>query len=268
MNRLKRAKQIAIVSLLVEGSGIRSIERVTGIHRDTILRLLVRVGKHCRQIMDEKMRDLVVDEIQCDEIWGFVYKKQKRVRSCDPLSWGDTYTFVAIDRHSKLVASFLVGKRNEASTHDFVEDLSRRIPPDAQITTDGWQSYRAAVPAYLPRAPFAQAVKSFTTDTAEEHRYSPPAICHVNKLPVQNYPNVDRASTSHVERQNLTMRMHLRRLTRLTLSFSKKLANLKAAIALHFAWYNFVRIHRSLRMTPAMAAAVTHRIWDIEELIP
>ena len=269
-NVLKREKQAQVISMLVEGSSIRSIERVTGVHRDTITRLLVRVGEHCQRIMDERLRGVRVQYLQADEIWCYVGKKQRRVQPGDTSDFGDAYTFVAMDQDSKLVVSYLVGKRDDGHTYAFMADVARRIDGRVQISTDGWPCYPDAVHDHFNgRASFGQIVKSYgggSTDVA--HRYSPAGLLSVRRVGMWGAPRSRYISTSHVERQNLTMRMQMRRFTRLTNAFSKKLANLKAAVALHFAWYNFVRIHRSLGMTPAMMAGIVSESWGIYRLIP
>ncbi len=269
MNVLKRDKQVAVVSMLCEGCSIRSVERITGVHRDTIMRLLVRVGEHCARILDEKLRGVHSTSIQADEIWAFVGKKQKQLRPGDPADFGDQFVFLAMDADSKVVLSHTVGKRNTATAIQLMRDLSSRVVGRVQLSTDGFNGYRIAVPhAFNGRADYMQVVKHYAAPTDGKHRYSPPTVVSITRLWVQGFPRQDRISTSYVERQNLTIRMQLRRLTRLTNAFSKKLANLKAALNLHFAWYNFVRIHKTLRMTPAMAAGVVDTLWSIEDLIP
>ena len=268
MNVLKREKQIAVISGLTEGLSIRSVERLTRVHRDTICRLVVRIGQHCETIMDETMRGLTLSAVQADEIWGFVGKKAKHVRPDDPYEFGDAYTFVALDEDTKLVPWFTVGKRDEMTTHEFIANLAMRVKGRVQITTDGWSAYRTAIPEYFgSRADYEQIIKQYG-ENPDEHRYSPPKVTHIENRWVQGSPHVDHITTSHVERQNLTMRMHLRRLTRLTNAFSKKLVNLRAAIAAHFVWYNFVRVHRTLRTTPAMAAGLASTFWTIGDMIP
>lgn len=268
MNILKREKQVTVISLLCEGMSIRSVERITGIHRDTIIRLMVRVGQNCQRIMDERMRNLRIESLEADELWGYVAKKQKHVRPEDSREFGDAYTFVGLDADTKLVAWFTTGKRDESTTHEFVAELADRVVGRVQITTDGWPAYRTTVPAYFGhRADFEQLIKVYG-ESPDEHRYSPPTVIRTENVWVQGAPRTDRISTSYVERNNLTIRMHVRRLTRLTNAFSKKLANLKAAMAMHFAWYNFVRIHKALRATPAMAAGLVGSLWTIADLLP
>lgn len=269
MNRLSCEKQRAVIALLCEGSSIRSAERLTGVHRDTICRLLVRVGKHCEFMLDNKMRGLRCESLQADEIWTFVNKKQKAMELEDPFEYGDAYLYTAIDRNTKLCPSFKIGKRCEETTEHFIFDLSERIEGRVQITTDGYPHYRRAIPRHFGgRADFMQLVKNYGDDPMDEHRYSPGRIRSVDHVWVQGFPDPKLVSTSHVERANLSIRTSMRRFARLTLSFSKKLENLKAACALYFAWYNFVRIHRSLRTTPAMAAGIAGSAWSVSDLIP
>jgi IS1 family transposase len=264
-------KAEAILKLLVEGCSIRSIERVTGVHRDTIMRLLLLAGKRSEKLLDEKMRNLETRYLQLDEIWCYVGKKRRNVRSGDSPEVGDQWVYVAIDAESKLVPSFRVGKRVRTDTWAFLWDLQQRLASPTQLTTDGLNHYTVAVPeCFGPENSFAQLTKLFGDygqfDTPEA-RYSPPRISGVISKVRQGDPDPDHISTSFVERQNLTMRMQLRRFTRLTNAFSKKLSHLKAAVALHFAWYNFVRVHRSLRVTPAMEAGITDRQWNMADLL-
>lgn len=269
MNKLSREKQISVISLLVEGSSIRSAERITGVHRDTICRLLVRVGNHCGRLMEERMRGIRCQSLQADEIWTFVNKKQKAMKWDDPFEYGDNYLYTALDRNTKLCPAFKIGKRCEETTDTFIRDLSERVDGRVQITTDGYPYYRLAIPRHFgDRADFMQLVKNYGDDPLDEHRYSPGRIRSVDHVWVQGFPDPKLVSTSHVKRANLSIRTSMKRFARLTLSFSKKLENLKAACALYFAWYNFVRIHRSLRVTPAMAAGIVGGVWTVDNLIP
>jgi transposase-like protein/IS1 family transposase len=263
-------KAVMILQLLVEGTSIRSIERVTQVHRDTILRLLVLAGERCARLLDEKMRGLKCNFIQSDEIWTFCFKKQRRVRKADPAEFGDQWVFVAIDAETKLVPSFAIGKRTASTTHDFIQDLSERVTNRIQITTDGFRFYVNAVGrSFGADVDFAQLVKLYGDygQHDSDAKYSPSPIIEVISKVRQGEPDEDHISTSYVERQNLTMRMAMRRFTRLTNAFSKKLDNLKAAIALHFAYYNFCRVHKTLRVTPCMEAKITDHVWNIAELI-
>lgn len=269
--RLPMEKAEAILKLLVEGMSIRSIERVTLVHRDTIMRLLLLAGERCQRLMDSKVRGLKTRYVQADEIWTFVGKKKRHVRKGDSVEIGDQWVFVAIDAETKLVASYLVGKRSMHNTTTFAWDLYKRLAAPTQLTTDGMHFYTKAIPeCFGLDVDFAQLTKLFGDfgqyDTPEA-RYSPSPIKGVISKVRTGDPDPDHISTSFVERQNLTMRMQMRRFTRLTNAFSKKLSHLKAAVALHFAWYNFVRVHKSLRVTPAMEAGIAKHVWSLGELL-
>jgi IS1 family transposase len=269
-NILPLEKQIAVISALAEGSAIRSIERMTGIHRDTIMRLGVKIGEGCARIMDERMRELDCRVVQLDEIWGFIGKKNKNATAAERhAGLGDAWTFVAIDAESKMVPAFLVGKRDRYNTHCFAEDLSKRLMRRPQISSDAYDTYANAVDAaFGSEVDYGQVVKIYgMSDTEDQRRYSPSKLKSSFRTVISGQPDTTLISTSYIERQNLTMRMHMRRLTRLTNAFSKKLENFKAAVGLYFAYYNFVRIHKSLRMTPAMAGGVTDHVWTMEELL-
>lgn len=258
------------VQLLIEGNSIRSTERITKLDRNTIMRVLVLAGERCQTLMDSRMRNLTLKHIQIDEIWTYIQKKNRHVRKGDSPEVGDQWVFVAIDADTKLVPVFHVGKRHRKDTQDFLWNLYKRIEGRTQITTDGLHHYTAGVPdAFGLDCDFAQVVKLFGDWGQHDAnaRYSPSPIVEViSKIRTGN-PDPDHISTSFVERQNLTMRMAIRRFTRLTNAFSKKLANLKAAVALHFAYYNFCRIHQTLRVTPAMEAGITDHVWTIAELL-
>lgn len=269
-NVLKIEKQIAVISALAEGSSIRSIERMTGINRNTIMNLGVRVGKGCAALLDGKMRDLTCENLQFDEIWGFIGKKQKHVSPCDDKSMGDVWTFCAIDAKTKLIPSYKVGKRSRQVANDFVADVKSRIKNRPQISSDGLKAYVDAVElAFGSEVDYGQIVKNFAGETGHHHerRYSAPEVISIDKTVIQGKPNKDLISTSYIERANGTTRQHMRRLTRLTLAFSKKLENFEAAVGLHFAYYNFVRSHGTLKMTPAMAAGVERSFWSVGDLV-
>ena len=269
MNVLKMEKKVAVISALVEGNSIRSIERMTNVHRDTIMRLVLSVGDHCASLLDEKMRNLPCRLVQCDEIWTYVGKKQRRVNGKDnPLEVGDQYVFVALDAETKLIPCFRVGKRDVETTWYFIQDLEQRLARRVQLTTDGFRPYVNAVEdAFGANVDYAMLVKLYGSPRAAEERYSPDEIVNAIPISVTGNPQPWRISTSHVERQNLTLRMQLRRFTRLTNAFSKKLENLKASLALHFAWYNFCRVHSSLRVTPALAAVISSELWSLSGLL-
>jgi IS1 family transposase len=269
MNILKPEKQEAAIAALVEGASIRSVERMTGTHRDTIMRLMVRVGQGCANLMDSYMRHLKCQTLQVDEIWCYVGKKQRHLKDTDnPDELGDQWVFVALDADSKLIPSFLVGKRTISYAMAFIEDLSKRLDNRVQLTSDSLRAYIDAVElAFGADIDYGQVVKAYEAEPIGPGRYSPPKVIRADRIIISGTPQYPRISTSYVERQNLTMRMQMRRFTRLTNAFSKKLDNLKAAVALHFAHYNFVRVHRTLRVTPAMEAGLTNRLWSISDLL-
>lgn len=268
MNRLSIERRTQIIGALVEGNSIRSVERMTGTHRDTVMRLGFEVGKGCHKLMHEKMRNLHCEQIQCDEIWSYVRKKQNQLKPGESVRAGDFWTFVAIDPETKLVPCYLTGKRTLDNATMFMRDLARRVENRVQISTDGLPSYiRAVEDAFGSTADFGQVVKFYAAEPTGPGRYAPPKVSHVEKTAVQGNPDMASLNTSIVERQNHNMRMSMRRFTRLTNGFSKKPDNLKAAVALHFAHYNMVRVHRSLRVTPAMAAGVESRLWSLAELV-
>jgi IS1 family transposase len=272
VNRLQLDKQIAILSTLVEGNSIRSTERMTNTHRDTIMRLLQRVGDGCQRLLDHHLRGIQSRHLQVDEIWTFVGKKQAMLteEERDNPALGDQYVFVAIDAETKLIPTFLVGKRDGQTALQFLIALQKQLAQDGriQLTTDGLLAYRQAVElTFGAEIDYAQAVKLYATVDAGPGRYSPPRVSEVVKTVMMGDPDPHHISTSYVERQNLTMRMAMRRFTRLTNAFSKKLAHLKAALALHFAHYNFMRVHRTLRVTPVMEAGLANHVWSWEQLL-
>src|SRR5882724_647806 len=270
-NVLPKDKQIAIIGMLVEGSSMRAISRMIGIHQDTICRLGVRIGQGCAKLLDAKMRDLTCQFLEFDEIWGFIGKKEKHRRETDNPTLGDVWTFCAIDAETKLVPSFRVGKRDHVTANAFVSDVASRIKNRPQISSDGLRAYVEAVEnAFGMNVDFGMIIKSYGVDKGEHHqerRYSAPEVTSMEKIEMMGKPDMDLISTSHIERLNGTTRLHMRRLTRLTYAFSKKLENFEAAVALHFAYYNFVKSHGSLKMTPAMAAGVERSFWSVGDLV-
>jgi IS1 family transposase len=261
-NVLPREKQVAVISALAEGSGIRQIERMTGINRNTIMNLGVRVGKGCQTLLDRKMRDLSCEHLQMDELWGFIGKKQRHITPEDNPELGDVWTFCAIDSETKLVPSFKVGKRDSATANAFVADVAGRMANRVQISTDGLRAYVEAVEqAFGSNVDYAQIVKIFEDESMDAE------VIGMDKAAFSGRPDMAMASTSHVERLNGTTRLHMRRLTRLTYAFSKKRENFEAAVGLHFAYYNFVKRHNSLRMTPAMAAGIERDFWTVADLV-
>ncbi|HEX3560229.1 MAG TPA: IS1 family transposase [Pyrinomonadaceae bacterium] len=267
-------KALLCLYLLVEGNSIRSIERVVGLEKKTIIALMLLAGKKCERLLDRRIRGVKVKDVQADEIWGFVWCKQKTKNAkgygdgC-----GDAYTFVAIERHTKLVLAWHLGQRTTEDTEVFIEKLERATAGRFQLTTDGWESYPEAILLSLGvRVDYARLVKTYhaahpTQSPEGERRYSPSRVLEIFKDPRIGNPADGAICTSHIERQNLTMRMMMRRLTRLTNAFSKKRENLRAALALHFAFYNFCRIHKTIRCTPAMAAGVTKTMWEMKDLL-
>ena len=270
MNILPIEKQIQIVNCLVEGVSLRATARLCGVERNTVGRVLLRVGDHCAQLLNERMRRVPSRLLQVDEIWTFVAKKEKRLNGHDnQAEMGDQYVFVALDAESKLIPSFYVGKRTAESAHYFMSDLQSRLAHRVQLTSDGFTPYLTAVEDnFGADIDYAMLVKVFSGDESNRERYSPSDIVDARPVPVSGNPRLWDISTSFVERQNLTIRMQLRRFTRLTNAFSKKLTHLKAALSLHFAWYNFVRVHSTLRLTPAMAAGISSEIWPLTTLLP
>jgi IS1 family transposase len=267
-NVLDKDKQIAIISALTEGSSIRSVERITGVHRDTIMRLGVRVGEGCARLLDAKMRNLPCQQLQFDEVWGFIGKKQKNVRNEDDQQLGDVWTFCAIDSDTKIVPSFKVGKRDHITANAFVQDVANRMANRVQISSDALNVYVPAIEqAFGADVDFAQIIKTYEEDYQHpERKYSPASFVSAEKNSVMGVPDMELVSTSHVERLNGTTRLHMRRLTRLTYAFSKKFENFEAAVALHFASYNFVKRHNTLRCTPAMAAGIERDFWTVGDL--
>jgi IS1 family transposase len=269
MNKLSPERQKLVLDHLVEGSSIRSIERITGIHQNTIMRLLVACGNRAQDVLDNEIKDVPCKHVELDETWCFVQCKQGHL----PIEErggerGDQYVFVALDAESKLAAFHLIGKRDDETTVRFLQGLKKHIRGGrVQFSTDGFLSYPNAIWNAFMKADHGQVIKHFGPEIIGERRYSPPKVLSVEKKVRFGNPDPNFISTSYVERQNLTMRMSMRRFTRLTNGFSKKLENLVAACALHFYHYNFMRIHGTLRMTPAMAANLTGSIWDWDAVL-
>lgn len=273
MNQISMEQKKQILNILIEGNSIRSTERLTGVHRDTIMRLLVNIGNKCKSLLDKYTSDFHCQTLQADEIWCYVAKKEKTLKRSEKYdsSQGDQYVYIALDADSKFVPLFTVGKRNQETTETFMSELSKKLQNNGriQLTTDGLLSYIPAVEnAFGGEIDFAQLIKVYGKDQDDEQRrYSPPKIKEIISRVINGFPNVSKISTSYIERQNLTIRMQLRRFTRLTNAFSKKLENLKAALALHFVHYNFIRIHSSIRVTPAIQAGITDHIWQWEDIL-
>lgn len=260
-----------VVSLMIEGMSISSVQRFTKMHHTTILSLLTVAGERCENLLSNKIQNIPCEDVQCDEIWGFVQKKEahKWPWEAHDNKVGDAYCFVAIERNTKLVLAHRLGRRTDEDTRKFITDLRRATADQRfQLSTDGFKPYVKAVAGALKdRVDFAQLVKVYATSAEGQRRYSPPDVVEAVPKVIFGNPDKDFICTSHVERHNLTIRMAMRRMTRLTNGFSKKWENLKAAYALHFAYYNFCRVHSSLKITPAMAAKITDHTWSIGELL-
>jgi IS1 family transposase len=270
MRTLPIEKKRAVLNALLEGNSIRATERLTGVTKKAIMRLLVLAGEHCAAVLDNRMRDVRCAAIEADEIWSFVGKKQNRLNEEERKSTelGDQYTFVAFDPDSKLVPVFYVGRRNVESARLFVSQIRDRVIGRIQLSTDGWRAYWPAVDeAFAGDVDYAQIDKHYVQDPMGLGRYSPPKVQSTTIVEICGTPDPRRICTSYVERNNLTIRMQTRRFTRLTNGFSRKLRNLKAAVALFFAHYNLCRVHGSIRMTPAMAAGISDHIWSLDELL-
>lgn len=265
---IEKAEQV--LNCLLEGCSIRSTERLTGINRNTIMSLLLEAGERCSHLLDRELHDLRPNRLQIDEAWHFVFKKEKHVALEDLDEVGDQWIFVALDAQTKLVVAYLIGKRTPANTYWFVRDLYSRMAPlhRPQITTDGWGPYiRAIEDTWGADCDYAQLIKIYHAPTVTREGYSPSRFVEAVSKTVAGTPTPEHVSTSYVERNNLTLRMHIRRLTRLTNGFSKRLRHDKAAIALHLAFYNWCRLHGSLRVTPAMESGLTDHPWGLRELL-
>jgi IS1 family transposase len=270
MNKLSHAKRVQILAMLCEGSSMRSISRVADVSINTVTKLLVDAGNAALAIHDETVRNVASKRIQCDEIWSFCHAKQKNVPTAEaaPEGAGDVWTWTAIDADSKLIVSYLVGDRSGDSAMYLMDDLRARLANRVQLTTDGHKAYLETVEgAFGADVDYAQLIKLYGPTVTAPGRYSPAECIGAKKLRVEGNPDIDHVSTSYLERQNLTMRMSMRRFTRLTNGFSKKLENHVHALALYFVHYNFCRIHKTLRMSPAMAAGVTERLWSLDDVI-
>lgn len=259
-----------VIGALAEGTSIRSIERMTGVHRDTVMRLGVRVGEGCQALLNERMRGLDCKRIEVDEIWGFIGKKQANTNAADKRDGlGDAWTFLAIDPETKIMPTFLVGKRDRYHAGVFMEDLAGRLNNRIQLSSDAMAAYADAVErAFGAEVDYGQIVKEYVVpDRVEQRRYSPAKLVSVFKTAVAGQPVPSLVCTSYIDRANLTTRLHCKRLARLTLAFSKKLPNFKAAVALNLAYYNFVKTHGTLRCTPAMAAGIERSAWTVANLL-
>lgn len=272
MNQLPLQTRAQILRLLVEGNSLRSASRITGCSKNTITKLLVDAGTSCQKFHDETVRKVPSRRVQCDEIWSFVYSKEKNVPEGMEGNAGDVWTWVGMDSNTKLVLSWYVGNRDADSANIFMQDVADRLSTRVQLTTDGLKAYLEAVDnAFEGLVDYAMLVKLYGTEHGKhgtaEKKYSPAECIGARKDKIFGQPDTKYISTSHIERQNLTMRMHMRRFTRLTNAFSKKLENHCHAIALHYVYYNFCKIHQTLRVPPAMEAGLTKKLWDVEDIV-
>jgi IS1 family transposase len=275
MNKLPIAKRVQILAMLCEGSSMRSVSRVCDVSINTVAKLLEDAGTFCLAFHDERVRGLTSKRVQCDEIWSFVYAKNKNVvdAKSPPKGAGDVWTWTAIDADTKLICSWAVGQRDAYWAYAFIDDLKNRLANRVQLTTDGLRHYLVAVEKVFGGTDidFAQLVKIYGDAprgaSIEDRKYSPPECIGAKKTPIVGNPDPDHISTSYVERQNLTMRMSMKRFTRLSNAFSKKLASHRHALSLYFTFYNWTRIHKTLRVTPAMAAGLTDHLWTMEEIV-
>ena len=269
MNKLPLAKRAQILAMLCEGASMRSVSRLADVSINTVSKLLVDAGKACATFHDDAVRNVKAKRVQCDEIWSFTYAKAKNVAEAKtaPDGAGDTWTWTAIDADSKLIVSHFVGGRDGECAMMFMDDVAKRLATRVQLTTDGHRAYLDAVEgAFGCDVDYAQLVKIYGAAPGPAGRYSPAECTGAKKVPVEGKPDMAHVSTSYVERQNLTMRMHMRRFTRLTNAFSKKFENHAHMVALYAVWYNFVRVHKSLRVSPAMAAGISDRLWSMEDV--
>lgn len=270
MNKLSTSERVQIIRCLVEGNSINSTCRITGRSKHTVLNLLVNIGEACQKFHDANVRGLACKRLEVDEVWNFCHCKQKNVpqEKRGHFGYGDVWTWTAVDADTKLIVGYLVGGRDGGYAAEFMRDVADRIITRIQLTSDGHKAYLDAVEdAFGGDIDYAQLVKVYGAERAGEARYSPPVCLAAERHPVVGNPEWDKISTSFVERQNLTMRMSMRRFTRLTNGFSKKVENMMHAVALNFMYYNFCRIHKTLRVTPAMEAGLTDHVWELEELV-
>ena len=271
MNKLNNEDRARIVGCLVEGNSIRATVRLTGAAKNTVAKLLVDIGRACTQYQDKAFVNLKCQRIQCDEIWAFVGCKQKNVQTTDHMrkGWGDVWTWTALDPDTKLIPCWYVGTRDGGAAYHFIHDLKERLASRVQLTTDGHKAYLSAVEdAFGTEVDYAMLQKIYGNEQARgEVRYSPAVCMGAKKAVVSGKPDFRHVSTSHTERQNLSMRMGMRRFTRLTNGFSKKVENHEHMVALYFMYYNFGRIHQTLRVTPAMEAGISDRVWEIQDIV-
>jgi IS1 family transposase len=270
MNRLNSTKQAQVIAALVEGTSVNATVRMTGVAKHTILKLLADLGNACAEYQDKALRNLTCKRIQCDEIWQFCYAKEKNVpvEKRGQFGYGDVWTWVAMDADTKLAVSWTLGLRDAGTAQEFIQDLAGRLAHRVQLTTDGLRIYLNAVEdAFGSGIDYAMLVKMYGSDREREAQYSPAECIGCREVVVTGRPDPKHVSTSFIERQNLTMRMSMRRFTRLTNGFSKKIENHAHALAIHYMHYNFCRVHKTLRVTPAMEAGIADHVWTIEEML-
>lgn len=270
MNKLSADRRAQILGMMVEGMSIRAITRMTGVSKNTVAKLLADAGNACLDYQDRALRNLSCQRIQADEIWSFVYAKQRNVpqEKRGQFGYGDVWTWTALDADTKLIVAWYVGRRDARAAYEFMSDVADRLTNRVQLTTDGHGAYLSAVDAAFDRdIDYAMLVKKYGDSPEAEKRYSPPVCIGCDRQVVRGRPDPEHISTSYVERQNLSMRMGMRRFTRLTNAFSKKLENHMHALSIYFMHYNFVRIHQTLRVPPAMAAGVTDTLWSLEDIV-
>jgi len=270
MNRLNAERRAQIIRLLVEGNSLRSTSRIADVSINTVTKLLVEIGSACTDYQDGTFKNLKLKRIQCDEIWSFVYAKQKNVtgKMLEHGHAGDVWTWTAIDAETKLVPCWMVGGRDANAARAFIGDLAGRLATRVQLTTDGHKAYLEAVEgAFGCEVDYAMLIKLYGNEPEAEVRYSPAQCIGSRTEIITGRPQPEHISTSYAERQNLTMRMCMRRFTRLTNAFSRKIENHAAAVALYFMYYNLIRVHKTLRCSPAMAAGVTDRLWDVADIV-
>ena len=272
MNQLAKTRRAQILGMMVEGVSIRAISRMANASKNTIVKLLADAGQACAEYQDRALVNLPCKRVQADEIWSFVYAKQKNVpqEKRGQFGYGDVWTWTALDADSKLIVCWHVGTRGADAAYAFMMDVAGRLANCVQLTTDGHPAYLSAVDAAFSHGPgvdYAQLVKVYGTSPKAQRRYSPPICLGAQKSEIRGTPDPEHISTSYVERQNLSMRMGMRRFTRLTNAFSKKLENHMHALSIYFMHYNFVRIHQTLRVTPAIASGLTERLWDLADIV-
>ena len=271
MNKLPLEKRVQILSMLCEGSSMRSVSRVADVSINTVTKLLINAGLACARFHDETVRGVKAKHVRCDEIWSFCYAKARRVATAKaaPEGAGDVWTWVALDRDSKLIVSYLIGGRDAEYASAFMDDVASRLASRVQLTTDGHGPYLDAVAGAWPEGgvDFATLIKMYGPAPDGEKRYSPPVCVGARKERVMGKPDRSMVTTSHVERSNLSFRMHMRRYTRLTNAHSKKFENHCHMVALYTVWYNFARINSAVRMAPAMAAGVSDRLWEMADIV-